>query len=73
MDYTNGVYEKLRFPGPDVERYRIEYSFEGGQRGGHYIVSTSLKNAIETMLRMIEGWNTGQNLVGVSGRLETYG
>lgn len=77
MDYTNGVYNKHDYrtmlAGPGIERFRIEFSFEDGQKGGHYILSTSLKNAIETMLRTIESWNLGQDLVAISGRIESYG
>ena len=73
MDYTNGIYDPdlyLKMFPNDVERFRISFKFENGEVGSHYILSTSLKAAIETILRMIEGWNKGVNLVSIEGRLE---
>lgn len=73
MDYTNGVYDQdlaVRMFPNDVERFRVSFRFENGEVGTHYILSTSLKAAIETILRMIESWNKGVNLVQIEGRLE---
>ncbi len=72
MNYKNGLYDPdlaaRMFPN-DVERFRISFKFENGEVGTHYILSTSLKAATETMLRMIESWNKGVNLVSIEGRL----
>ena len=68
MDYTNGVYDSPCTQA--VERYKISFKFDNGETKSHYVLSTSLKEAIETVLRMIESWNLGANLIEIFGRAE---